>query len=76
MAASGRKASGSSGETEICSKSVTVEQKRIFFNLKQNSRGRFLKVRHHHIDGHSRRGVIGRIALGERPGAADDPPQR
>lgn len=43
MAASDRR--GVSGEVEICSKSVTVEQKRIFFNLKQNSRGRFLKVR-------------------------------
>lgn len=43
MAAAAR--SGSGDEVEICSKQVIVEQKRIYFNLKQNTRGRFLKVR-------------------------------
>lgn len=57
MAASDRR--GVSGEVEICSKSVTVEQKRIFFNLKQNARGRFLKVRPTAGAGHTHRRVPG-----------------
>jgi hypothetical protein len=32
-------------ETEIDSKRLQLEQKRMFFNLKQNNRGKFLKVR-------------------------------
>ena len=37
-------ASGGS-ETEIVSKQMSTGQKRFYFNLKQNDRGRFLKVR-------------------------------
>jgi hypothetical protein len=32
-------------ETEIESKRLQLEQKRVFFNLKENARGKFLKVR-------------------------------
>ena len=31
-------------ETELDSKRLQLEQKRMFFNLKQNNRGKFLKV--------------------------------
>ena len=31
-------------EVELDSKRLQLEQKRVFFNLKQNSRGKFLKV--------------------------------
>lgn len=70
MAASDRR--GVSGEVEICSKSVTVEQKRIFFNLKQNSRGRFLKVRPWAGVGcrkHVARGALAAGSPGDREGA-------
>lgn len=35
---------GRSEEVEILSKELRVEQKRFYFNLKENSRGRFLKI--------------------------------
>lgn len=35
---------GRSDEVELLSKELRIEQKRFYFNLKENSRGRFLKI--------------------------------